>query len=82
MTPLEFEAKTDRELLILTAQTCNGINEHLVKMNGIIGNHEKRINDIEKIEPPGKVKGNAITAGITLGISAVVAYIFNKLGVG
>ena len=79
---IEFEAKTDRELLVLTAQTCNNINTHLEKMNGTLGDHEERIDDLEKQEPTSKIKATSITAGIALGISAAVAYIFNKLGIG
>ena len=47
MTRLDFEAKTDRELLLLTAQTTNTISGHLAKMNGTLLEHNNRIGVLE-----------------------------------
>jgi len=44
---INFEAKTDRELLVVTAQTCNDMNEHLNKLNGSILKHEQRLIKLE-----------------------------------
>ena len=81
--PIEFEAKTDRELLIQVVVTTNNINERLVDINNVVKNHEERINTLEK-QPPATFnkKGGAITAGVALGIIAFFTWLFNKLGVG
>lgn len=47
MAKIDFEAKTDRELNILTAQTVNGISEHLIKINGTLLKHEIRLVNLE-----------------------------------
>ena len=47
MSKLDFEAKTDRELLLLTAQTTNHISSHLTKMNGTLLAHNDRIGALE-----------------------------------
>ena len=55
MVKIDFQAKTDRELLILVAQACNETADHLVKLNDKILKHEKRITALETIsdcDPP------------------------------
>ena len=47
MVPIDFEAKTDRELLVLVAQKCNETTNHLAKLNGKITDHETRIRYLE-----------------------------------
>jgi len=51
---LEFEAKTDRQLLLLTAQAVNAISKKLDVMNGTLNKHEKRITGLE-INLHGKI---------------------------
>ena len=85
--PIEFEAKTDRELLIQVVVTTNNISEKLVKIVDCIDNHERRMDILEKQEPPIVVKSSSltersITAGIALGVSGFMAWLFNKLGIG
>jgi hypothetical protein len=47
MGEIDFEAKTDRELLVLAAQRANDNYMRLEKINGRLMNHEKRINELE-----------------------------------
>ena len=47
MRKIDFEAKTDRELLILVAQQGNETVDHLVMLNATIARHEKRITALE-----------------------------------
>jgi len=51
MDNIDFEAKTDRELLLLVAQKSNETTAHLVRMNGKLDDHEKRINVLESTTP-------------------------------
>jgi len=44
---IDFEAKTDRELLVLVAQKCNETTTHLAKLNDRILKHERRITSLE-----------------------------------
>ena len=50
MPKIDFEAKTDRELLLLVAQSCNSTEEHLSKINGRLDKHDTRITHIESME--------------------------------
>ena len=43
MTHINFEAKSDRELLVLLAQQGNETVDHLAKLNDTIAKHEKRL---------------------------------------
>lgn len=45
---INFEAQTDRELLILVAQTTNEASKHLAKLNSKIEDHDNRIHALEK----------------------------------
>lgn len=47
MPPIDFEAKTDRELLIMTAQAVNAIDERLAELNGTVRKHSERIATLE-----------------------------------
>ena len=47
MAHIDFEAKTDRELLILMAQQGNETVDHLVRLNNSILKHEQRIIALE-----------------------------------
>lgn len=44
---INFEAKTDRELLVLVAQKCNETTDHLAKINDKLLKHERRIDALE-----------------------------------
>ena len=56
MTYLDFETKTDRELLLLVAQKSNETVDHLAKLNATIIKHEKRLVKLETIQGCGDVK--------------------------
>lgn len=43
MQHIDFEAKSDRELLILVAQKTNEIVSHLAKLNDTVAKHERRL---------------------------------------
>jgi len=47
MARINFEAQSDRDLLVMTAQTVNDISEHLVKINGTLLKHETRLGKLE-----------------------------------
>lgn len=47
MSHIDFETKTDRELLILVAQQGNETVDHLAKLNDRILKHERRIATLE-----------------------------------
>ena len=47
MAHIDFEAKTDRELLVLVAQVSNETVGHLAKLNNSILKHEQRITALE-----------------------------------
>lgn len=47
MGKIDFEAKTDRELLLLTAQQSNETVSHLKKINSTLEKHETRITTLE-----------------------------------
>lgn len=44
---INFEAKTDRELLLLVAQTTNGICDRLDVLNGTVQGNKARIQKLE-----------------------------------
>jgi len=48
---IDFEAKTDRELLVLVAQASNDSAEHLKRINGTILKHETRLQYLEQHVP-------------------------------
>jgi hypothetical protein len=47
MTHIDFEAKTERELLVLVAQASNETVDHLARLNNTIAKHESRITKLE-----------------------------------
>ena len=47
MSHIDFETKTDRELLILVAQQGNETVDHLAKLNDRILKHERRMATLE-----------------------------------
>jgi len=49
MAKINFETKSDRELLILVASQCNETVDHLAKLNSTIAKHERRITTLENI---------------------------------
>lgn len=49
MGHIDFEATTDRDLLVQVVTGVNGICERLDKINGTIERHEKRITTLEAL---------------------------------
>ena len=47
MARIDFETKSDRELLVLVAQQGNETVDHLAKLNDRILKHERRITALE-----------------------------------
>jgi len=47
---INFEAKSDRDLIVLTAQTCNNISARITNIDILLLNHEKRIVTLETTE--------------------------------
>ena len=47
MAHIDFEAKTERELLVLVAQASNETVDHLTRLNNSILKHERRITTLE-----------------------------------
>ena len=76
MSPIDFEAKTDRELLLLVAQQTNIITDeslprlekHLIELNGTLKKHDKRITSLERRNPNSWKAGSAAA-----GVGAFVA---------
>ena len=56
MRKVDFEAKTDRELLVMVAQQGNETVDHLAKLNSTILKHENRLTKLETVEGCGGVK--------------------------
>lgn len=44
---IDFEAQTDRELLVLVAQKANETSDHLARLNNTILKHEQRVTALE-----------------------------------
>ncbi|MCJ7669560.1 MAG: hypothetical protein MUO61_03465 [Dehalococcoidia bacterium] len=72
MTEINFETKTDRELLVLVAQSCNESMGHLVRINGTMQDHEKRI---MKVESKMKLNWRSITL-----LTTFLAMVLMELG--
>jgi len=70
---IEFEAKTDRELLVLVAQQGNQAVIELKRLNGTLGKHEERLTKLER--RPFNVNWQSITI-----ILSVVALAMANLG--
>jgi len=47
MGNINFETKTDRELLVLVAQKCNETTDHLAAINNKLSKHDNRIKILE-----------------------------------
>ena len=80
MRHIDFEAKTDRELLVLVAQSSNDTVDHLAKLNATILKHEKRLIVLEAThcndtKPWWKINWQIITL-----IAAVIGLIIVKVG--
>ena len=58
MDYIDLEPKTDREILMVIATTCNGMKDHLAQINGTLANHEKRIKSLETMPHCGVTKAN------------------------
>jgi len=56
MHKIDFEAKSDRELLLLVAQSSNDTVEHLTKLNATIVKHEHRLTKLETVQGCGGAK--------------------------
>jgi len=47
VTPIDFEAATDRDLLVITATIANETCAQLEKLNGTVAKHESRLSTVE-----------------------------------
>lgn len=47
MTQIDFSPLSDRDILVLVANTCNETTEHLKRINGRLDDHEERIRGLE-----------------------------------
>ena len=65
---IDFEAKSDRDLIVLTAQTCNNINDRLTNIDILLLNHEKRIVTLETTDKVNNPMSKAKMAGWGSGI--------------
>lgn len=71
---IEFEAKTDRELLILVAQQGNQAITELKRMNGTLDKHEKRITALETCRKfPLRINWQVLIIIATIAAGAVTA---------
>ena len=81
MTHINFETKSDRELLVLLAQQGNETVDHLAKLNDTIAKHEKRLIILEAT--PGcdstKSRWKSNWQTITL-IASIIALIIVAVG--
>ena len=81
MRRIDFEAKTDRELLILVAQQGNETVDHLTKLNSTIQKHEKRLVALETMQGCSGTKSRLrVNWQIMTWIGCVVALIIVELG--
>ena len=77
---INFEAKSDRELLVLTAQSCNQTEDHLARLNATILKHEKRLIVLEATHcdagrPWGKINWQILAL-----ITSIIGLIVVKVG--
>jgi len=81
MTHINFETKSDRELLVLLAQQGNETVDHLAKLNNTIAKHEQRLTILEVT--PGcdsaKSRWKSNWQTITL-ITSIIALIIVAVG--
>jgi len=87
---IDFETKSDRELLLLTAQTCNtivqeqlpDIKDKLDELNGTVREHSIKLAKVEtkqKINYQGDNRKNRkviVGSGISGAIALIVAVIY------
>jgi len=84
MAKINFETKSDRELLILVAQQGNETVDHLAKLNSTIAKHERRLTTLETnggcdaIKPKWKTALKVNWQTITL-MASIVALILLEL---
>ena len=81
MAKIDFEAKTDRELLVLVAQASNGAEEHLKKLNGTIQRHETRLVKLESRTPSLSqrlLSNNLVACGAFGSLFAGVLFAFGQ----
>lgn len=92
MAEIDFEAKTDRELLLLTAQACNqlteerlpAIEEQMKGLNTCVRDHEGRLINLEASRNPlgdnnswyGKHRTYVISGGVASALALIVAAIY------
>jgi len=76
---INFEAKSDRELLVLAAQSCNQTEDHLARLNATILKHEKRLTILEARPGCESTKSRWNWQTITL-IASVIALIIVGIG--
>ena len=78
--PIDFGALSDRELLLLTAQTCNLLSDKLDELNGTVREHSARLTKVEvkqKINcQTGRWKDRRFITGATGGIGLLVAAVY------
>jgi len=74
--PINFTAKTDREILMQIATTTNHINEHLVELNGTVANLQRHSIDhdirLTKLETGDRVTEKVLQLTPKQGIIAAV----------
>ena len=85
MPSIDFEAKTDRELLIMTAQACNAIDKRLAELNGTVRQHSERLTKLEtkaRIECEAIKENKSLTRIFTyIGIiAAIIGIIIGVVG--
>ena len=58
---IDFEAKSDRDLIVLTAQTCNNINDRLTNIDILVLDHGKRLVALETVERIASKENNPMS---------------------
>jgi hypothetical protein len=69
----EIDHLSDRELLLLTAQSVDGINARLDKLNGSVGETKKEVAELKSWRD--SMKGGMTVMRIALGSGGAVALI-------
>ena len=77
---INFEAKSDRELLVLVAQSCNDTVDHLTKLNASILKHEKRLIVLEATHCDSSKPWWKINWQILALITSIIGLIVVKVG--
>lgn len=90
MPEIDFKAKTDRELLLLTAQACNQLTEERLPaieaemkgLNTCVRGHEGRLIELETAKALGlnpwyrKPRTYVISGGVASALALIVAIIY------